>query len=91
MGLPDLSAMYIGVGNPDVVPETYAMYAMFKANLQSSLWVPIKVFNWGWEGYTQYSNGSWGNPQDAKVPTLVPSDPTGFPVWNDNTNDKEWV
>ena len=67
LGLAGLSTMYIGDGNPEVRPETYAMYAMFKADLPESLWVPIQVYHWGWEGYTKYANGAWGNPQDANL------------------------
>ena len=53
--------------------------------------VTIKVYHWGWERFTKYADGVWGNPQDAKVPTPMATDPTGFPLWTNNTNDKEWV
>ena len=90
-GLPsaELKAMFIGDGMP-VVPETYRMYAMFYPRLPAAVWVPIKVLEWGWEGYTQYVDGAWTPAQDGSVPVPVPSDPTNFPQWTQNTNVKDW-
>ena len=87
----DLKAMYVGDGTPEVVPETYLMYTMFKPNLPAAIWVPIKVLKWGWEGYTEYISGAWTPAKDGKIPTPVPSDPSNFPQWDKNTNDSNWV
>ena len=91
LNITDLKAMYIGDGNPEVVPETYLMYAMFKPNLPAAIWVPIKVLKWGWEGYTDYISGAWTPAKDGEIPTPVPSDPSNFPEWDKNTNDNNWV
>lgn len=57
----NLKAMYIGDGTPEVVPETYLMYAMFRPNLSAAIWVPIKVLKWGWEGCTEYTSMELGH------------------------------
>ena len=89
--ITNLKAMYIGDGTPEVVPETYLMYAMFRPNLPAAIWVPIKVLKWGWEGYTEYINGAWTPAKEGKIPIPVPSDPSNFPQWDRNTNDSNWV
>ena len=91
LNITDLKAMYIGDGTPQVVPETYYMYAMFIPSLPAAVWVPIKVLKWGWEGYTDYVNGAWTPAKEGKIPTPVPSDPPNFPQWTNNTNVKDWV
>ena len=86
-----LYVMHIGDDSPQIVPETYEMNVMYKADDEpGSLWVPIQVLKWSWEGKAIFSTGRW-NLQDGKVPTPVPSDPTGLPVWSNNTTDQTWV
>ncbi len=89
--IDELNTMYIGDGTPQVVPETYYMYAMFLPDLPAAIWVPIKVLKWGWEGYTEYDNGTWSPAKEGKIPTPDPFDPLDFPEWSDNTNNKNWV
>lgn len=94
MELDWLRAVYIGDGIP-VVPEMYTMYVMFRPDVEAAIWVPIKTLNWGWEGYTEYDNGSWQPVKDGKITKPVAFDPLDFPQWTDTTRtymgEKRWT
>ena len=87
-----INAMFIGDGDQDpTVPEYYQMYLMFSPDVAGAIWVPIKILQWGWEGYTTYSDNTWQPAQDTNIPEPVSSDPVDFPQWNSNTSQSKWV
>ncbi|MBI3259965.1 MAG: hypothetical protein HYZ54_10895 [Ignavibacteriae bacterium] len=89
-----IRAMFIGNGDVSPhIPETYRMYIMFCPDVVGGIWVPLKVMQWGWEGYTTYntSTQSWGQAEDTDVPEPIVSDPVDFPVWSMNTSQSHWV
>lgn len=87
-----LRAMFVGDGDVEpVVPEMYRMYLMFKPYLVDAIWVPIKVLEWGWEGYTTYESGAWSPAQAAGIPLPRAYDPVDFPTWTRNTSQDDWV
>lgn len=88
---PPFQFVAVGDGDP-IVPETYESYLMFIPVGPGSIWVPLSVLTWSWEGYSQFENGTWGpvrQPNNAVNPLGVLTDV--FPTWTTNTNAGQWV
>jgi len=65
------------------------MYLMFRSALAESEWVPIKIINWTWVGWTEYDGNSWVKlPGDVVIPNQPEAvDTAQYPQWNKNSED----
>lgn len=92
---PPLTLVSIGQndGGPEVVPESYQAFLMFRADSPGAIFVPLSVLVWNWEGFTQQQpDGSWGAvqvPDNAVNPSGEPTNQ--FPTWTLNTTTGGWV
>jgi hypothetical protein len=87
-----ISAMFVGDGDvTPTTPELYRMYLMFLPSLPNSVWVPLKVLMWGWEGMSAYEYEGWTPAQDPGIVHPVVTDPTGYPTWTQNTSQNTWI
>ena len=77
---------------PNVIPETYWMYLMYRSNLPNSIWVPIKTLIWGWAGSTRFiTDTGWSAAYGISILEPEQIDPVDFPIWYQNTGDGDWI
>lgn len=81
----------VGDGDP-IVPERYQTYLMFQSSSPTSIWVPLGVLTWTWEGYTELANGNW-SPVQQPGNTVNPAGAlqAAMPSWTSNTASGGWV
>ena len=66
------------------------MYLMFRPALAESEWVPIKIINWTWVGWTEYDGNRWLKlPCEVVTPDQpVAVDTAKYPEWEKNSEDE---
>lgn len=74
--------------------DSFQMYYMFRPTgvSGSTIWVPLKVVNWGWSGEAETTKG---DPPYRLVTSAKNADPaaetTNFPQWTTNAEDGVFV
>ena len=88
---PPMSLVSIGDEAPG--PETYQAFLMFCSDSPGSIWVPLNVLTWTWEGYTELqADATWGPVQEPNNLVNPAGVATGqFPTWTGKTTSGGWA
>ena len=68
-----------------IVNDTFQMWLMFKPDGSGSVWVPLKIINWGWNAQATRTGTFWDVNVDR--PQFTPNTPSvsdteAYPDWN---------
>ena len=63
---------------------------MYKSSTTGSIWVPIKVFSWGWAASATKNGSTWSLDAGSSNPGPTGTEPTGYPTWTTWADPDIW-
>lgn len=66
-----------------VATDTAKSWLMFKPQGDNSIWIPLKVISWSWNGEAEKIEGIWQKTIGTRTTPTV-EDPVAFPKWTQN-------
>lgn len=82
---------YPPITQMNINKEEYKMYVMFKPNCDNSIWVPLRLLSWFWQGTATHSAEMWNiiNADNSQNPDGGPVDSP--PGWVSNVKSGRWI